>query len=147
MGRKIDHGQRYTKEYYAWSHMKDRCLNPKNKRYSDYGGRGIKVCESWQASFRNFFNDMGHAPSPSHSLERIENDGNYEKKNCKWATKSEQSANTRKTKILIINGESRKKSEWLKIYGIEKTCFNRRKKKGWTDVQALTTPPMNSHPR
>lgn len=81
-------------EYTSWNLMKDRCNNKNNKRYSDYGGRGISICERWE-SFENFIEDMGKKPSSKHSIDRIDNTKGYSKENCKWATKSEQGANKR----------------------------------------------------
>jgi len=75
--------------------MKDRCLNINSKAYDNYGGRGIEVCDRWIESFENFALDMGLKPSSKHSIERIDNDGNYEPSNCKWATAHEQGANKR----------------------------------------------------
>lgn len=91
----IIHGQYQSSEYYAWQHIKDRCYNLKNKRYKDYGGRGITVCDRWKDSFENFLADMGPKPSNKHSIDRIDNDGNYEPKNCKWSTATEQARNQR----------------------------------------------------
>jgi hypothetical protein len=84
-----------AKEYNSWLGMKQRCYNPNNRSYKHYGGRGIIVCERWLNSFRNFFEDMGFKPSEYHSLDRIDNDGNYELNNCRWATTFEQSHNSR----------------------------------------------------
>jgi hypothetical protein len=89
------HGMSKTPEYKAWEHMRERCYKTNNPRYHSYGGRGIKVCESWRESFVSFFNDMGFRPGPDFSLERIDNNGDYEPNNCCWATKKEQSQNTR----------------------------------------------------
>lgn len=91
--------QRRT-EYRIWSLMRDRCRNPKNNRWDRYGGRGIAVCERW-ADFTTFFADMGERPSLKHSIDRIDNDGNYEPGNCRWATASQQvnnRSNSRKEK-------------------------------------------------
>jgi hypothetical protein len=82
----------FKSEYRSWCAMKARCLNPKNKRYRRYGGRGITVCERWLHSFPNFIEDMGPRP-PGLTLERKDNDGNYEPSNRKWATHVEQANN------------------------------------------------------
>jgi hypothetical protein len=86
------HGLSKTPAWSSWSHMKDRCNNQRAHNYSYYGGRGISVCDRWQHSFENFYADMGPRPE-GRFLERIDNDGNYEPGNCKWATKSEQMRN------------------------------------------------------
>lgn len=81
-----------TAEYRAWGAMRQRCNNPRNQRYDNYGGRGIQICQRWE-SFTNFLADMGTRPSPEHSLDRIDNDGDYDPQNCRWATRSEQQRN------------------------------------------------------
>jgi hypothetical protein len=86
------HGGSKLPEYQIWSAMIQRCLNPNNKRYKDYGGRGIKVCDRW-LEFENFYEDIGPRPTPEHVIDRINNDGPYEKSNCRWATPSESARN------------------------------------------------------
>ena len=109
------HGMRTSAEYVAWTAMKARCQNLQNVNWENYGGRGIKVCERWLESFENFFADMGKRPSPAHSLDRKNNDGNYEPDNCRWATKKEQRLNQRPQ--LIIRAASGQFSERSSIRG------------------------------
>ena len=92
--RPTAHGLKRTPEYRAWSGMHDRCGNPNGNSFEDYMGRGITVCERWK-SFLNFLADMGVRPSSEHSLDRRDNDGNYEPGNCRWATAEEQAHNRR----------------------------------------------------
>jgi hypothetical protein len=100
--RNRKHGQALvgckTVEYKTWIGIKKRCLNSSANNYVNYGGRGIKVCDRWLESFENFYADMGRKPSPEHSIDRIDVDGDYEPSNCRWATRREQMLNTRKQK-------------------------------------------------
>lgn len=95
MGTQTKHGRWNTTEYRIWLGMGTRCNNPKDHMYVYYGARGIAICERWQ-KFENFYADVGSRPSPSHSIDRIDNDGNYEPGNVRWATKSQQALNRRK---------------------------------------------------
>lgn len=101
------HGMRQTSEYNSWHRMLQRCNNTNYTKYVNYGGRGITVCPEWH-DFRAFFFDMGFKPGPEYSLDRVDNDGNYCKENCRWATKAEQQGNKRemwKTRLKRILNE------------------------------------------
>lgn len=93
--KNLKHGRYNTPEYYAWASMKQRCLNPNYHHYENWGGRGITVCPRWIDSFEAFFTDMGSRPSPRHSLDRKNNNGNYNKRNCRWVIAKEQATNRR----------------------------------------------------
>jgi len=90
----------------VWRQMIHRCHNPKSSNYANYGARGIAVCDEWRASFNAFMSDMGLRPSAAHSIDRIDNDGNYEPGNCRWATIAEQSRKKRTTKLSEEAAES-----------------------------------------
>jgi hypothetical protein len=96
------HGKIDSPEYSVWSGMKDRCLNPNSCNWTNYGGRGITVCDRWKDSFSNFYEDMGPRPSDEHSIDRIDNDGNYEPGNCRWATVEEQVYNRRTNRMVTL---------------------------------------------
>lgn len=94
-GRAATDKARRDRTYTSWQSMKRRCLNPLHHRFVYYGGRGITICPEWQESFEQFLADMGERP-PGTSLDRIDNDGNYEPANCRWATQSQQVSNRRR---------------------------------------------------
>lgn len=101
-GRPIQHGDakrsRMAPEYKSWAGAIQRCTNPNDAAYANYGGRGIKVCDRWLESYENFLADMGRKPNSRHSIDRINNDGNYEPGNCRWATAYQQRHNRRDSK-------------------------------------------------
>ena len=121
--------------------MKKRCLNPRAKQFEDYGGRGITVCDRWINSFENFFADVGPRPSPEHSIDRIDNDGNYELGNVRWATAFEQAANNRRNVSITVDGETLPASEWARRTGTNVYTIYDRLDAGWNPQRAVTEPP------
>lgn len=134
------HGQSTSAEYACWCHMKQRCYDSTTSNYNRYGGRGIKVCDRWLNSFENFLEDMGERPSNKHSLDRIDNNGDYTPENCRWATNKIQTRNTKRTKFIEFNGESKSVSEWAEIYNLNPTSLWSRLKLRWPIEKALLTP-------
>jgi len=129
-----------TKEMRAFHGMKNRCYNINSTKYHSHGGRGISVCDRWVNSFDNFFQDMGPAPSPNHSLDRIDNSGNYEPTNCRWATAKEQANNTRRNKLITHNGETKTVAQWCELLNMPYGAINQRLAAGYDPVKALTDP-------
>lgn len=115
--------------YLRWNQMRQRCENPKQKDYENYGGRGISVCERWRNSFADFVEDVGMPPAKEYQLDRIDNDRNYEPGNVRWATRSQQNRNKRSSLSIEINGMSRSLKEWCDQPGAVayKTAFKRLK--------------------
>lgn len=120
---KPTHGlsKKNKKAYGSWSNMLQRCNNKKHKDYVNYGGRGIKVCEKWM-KFENFLEDMGDRPLKT-SLDRIDNSGNYEPSNCRWATPKEQISNTRRVIYINFNGKIMIAKEWANLFSLDYRSF------------------------
>lgn len=133
-------GRRLTKEYALWEGIKNRCYNTRVQSYRNYGARGITVCERWMDSFDAFLSDVGYAPSRSHSLDRIDNNGNYEPGNVKWSTPSQQARNKRTNRLVTFNGVTKCVAEWCDQLGLSRHLIYQRLENGWTPEKALTTP-------
>ncbi|MEO8641870.1 hypothetical protein [Pseudomonas sp.] len=123
--RATTHGMSKRDEYQVWNRMWNRCTNPKIERYPQYGGRGISVCDEWK-SFESFYADMGDKPSPSHSIGRIDNNGNYCKANCRWETAKEQGANTSRSIFIEIDGVRLSVPEWADKLGMNQDVIRQR---------------------
>ena len=130
----------YPSEYAIWSLMKQRCLNPSDRAYGYYGGRGIRVCDRWLHSFAAFLADMGRRPSKTHSIDRIDNDGNYDPGNCRWATWKQQHRNRRNNRLLTHDGQTLCVTEWSEVTGINAKVIFGRIYDGWSVEDTLTRP-------
>lgn len=114
----VTHGMTETPEYEIWCGIKKRCFNKKSRFYSRYGGRGIGMHTEWVESFSTFYNHVGPRPSPEHTIDRVDNDGNYEPGNVRWATKKEQANNRNSNCLLTISGETHTLMQWGELTGI-----------------------------
>lgn len=126
-------------EYSSWMAMIGRCTRPCVSKYENYGGRGIAVCDRWM-SFDAFLADMGPKPTRRHSIDRIDSNGNYEPGNCRWATPTEQSSNSRRNTYVVIDGVRMTATEAARRLGVSKTLVFGRVRHGWDIMRALTTP-------
>jgi len=133
------HGRR-SPEWLAWMAMKNRCYNSKNISYADYGNRGIKVCDRWRESYRNFLADMGRKPNKYFSIDRINVNGNYEPDNCRWVDAKQQSRNKRSNVMLTHNGTTQCLRDWSIELGVDYNLLHLRHIRGWTDERILNTP-------
>jgi len=131
---------RVSPEYNVWALMRRRCSNPNVHDFKNYGGRGICVCSRWQDSFEAFLSDMGRRPSPGHSIDRIDNDGNYEPGNCRWATRVEQAANRGISRFIEYRGQKFIAAEWGRRVGIPGRVISLRLRLGWSIDRAMTQP-------
>lgn len=129
-----------TPTYLTWTSMLARCNNAKIRAYPDYGGRGISVCERWR-DFANFLADMGERPR-GHSLDRINNDGNYEPGNCRWATRATQNNNSRHNVTLTIGDRSMTLEAWSRESGIKQPTLSKRLAAGWPMDLMLLAPKL-----
>lgn len=134
------HGEHKKPEYICWRGMIDRCERPSHKFFCHYGGRGIGVCERWK-TYANFLADMGRRPTEKHSLDRIDNNGNYAPENCRWALQCTQTRNKRTTVMLTHNGKTQCVMDWAIETGLSHAAISQRiKTLGWGVNESLSTP-------
>lgn len=126
----ISHNMTETRIYRIWCVMKSRCNNPNAAGYKNYGGRGVKVCDRWNNSFENFYEDMKEGYADDLFIEREDNDADYCKNNCRWATRAEQARNKRNNFWFEANGIKMIKMDWAKRWGVCHTTINSRLKQG-----------------
>ena len=138
--KNTSHGMRHTPEWMIWSSMVSRCHNSNDTGYGYYGKRGITVCDRWRTSSGSFFADMGPRPSPKHTLDRIDNDGNYEPGNCRWATRKEQARNRRSNTNIVFDGRSQCIADWAEELRLSPRALSRRLRAGWSVKRALMAP-------
>lgn len=138
--RMTTHGMSNSPEYSVWSAVIQRCTNKKAPGYKYYGGRGVTVCDRWRKSFEMFRADMGARPSLAHTIDRIDNDGDYTPGNCRWATSHVQHRNRSDSIMITHDGETRCAADWAKIVGLHRDVIRSRLQRGWSDADALTVP-------
>lgn len=135
------HGEAWSSpEYAAWQAMLQRCYRQTHKNYCRYGGRGISVCETWKNSFEEFLSDMGRRPGYGFWLERRDNNGNYEPKNCSWETAKGQLNNTRWNRSISIDGVSKTISQWADHLSVRPNLISSRLRRGWGERDAVLKP-------
>ena len=140
-------GQKRKPEYTIYHAMMSRCYRKTNISYSNYGGRGIRVCQRWKnggwdggghrSGFECFLLDMGHRPTSQHSIDRVNNNCDYEPGNVRWATREQQNSNSRRNHWVVHAGQRMILSEALRATGMNSTTFYARLKRGWTQEAAL----------
>lgn len=138
--------KRHVHEYNSWHAMTMRCTDPNNRKYQQYGGRGITVCERWK-SFDDFLEDMGPKPTPKHTIDRIDNSGGYSPDNCRWANAREQAINRRTSVYLTLDGITKPLVHWAEECGVDRRVLLQRYRNGWSHERIITTPHMQPHRR
>lgn len=135
------HGLKNTRLYRIWLQIKNRCFNSNTDRYRDYGARGITVCDEWRNDFKAFYDwAMNNGYSDELTIDRIDNDGNYEPSNCRWVSVKVQNRNTRSNHLITYKGETRCVADWADITGLSRACICDRIKYGWSVERILETP-------
>lgn len=141
----IKHGKSDTRLYNTWTNIKQRCYNPKNTYYYNYGGRGIQMCDEWRNSYEKFEEwALNNGYNDTLSIDRIDNDDDYTPQNCRWATKLQQDNNKRSNVFITYNGETHTMMEWSEILGVPYSLIQSRHMYGWDD-KSITETPRNKH--
>jgi hypothetical protein len=136
----VTHGRKGTPEYRVWSDIKTRVSNQSDPHWANYGGRGIIMCKDWMDSFEAFYAYVGDRPGDHYSIDRIDNNGNYEPGNVRWATYTQQQRNRRSNRILTCDGETMPMSAWTERMGFTKEAIGQRLLRGWSVQDAIKTP-------
>lgn len=137
--RSTSHNQRHTNLYEVWKTMKQRCFNPNNKVYKNYGGRGITVCDDWKDNFTSFYEwSMENGYKQGLTIDRIDNNSHYCHQNCRWTDRITQANNSRWNKHITIDGKDDTLANWLRFYNIKYYKYYKRIKQGLSEQEALT---------
>lgn len=136
-GQNEIHGLKKHPLYNKWNSMKQRCYNENCESYPNYGGRGIKVCDRWLHSVENFYNDMNTGYSKGLHLDRIDVNSDYSPSNCRWVSGKQNNNNKRTNVYICMDGRTHTPAEWAEELGIKADTIASRKRKGWTDYEAL----------
>ena len=135
-------GRKNTRLYRIYNNIKSRCYNKNSQAYLRYGARGITVCEEWRNDFTKFYDwSMKNGYQENLTIDRIDNNGNYEPSNCRWVTVKTQSNNRSKNHLVSLNSTTKTLNEWCEIYEINYHTVQDRLKRGWNYEKALLTPP------
>ena len=126
--------------YKRWAGIKQRCTDPNHAGFKNYGGRGIKLCKRWH-DFAAFAADVGEPPSPKHHLDRIDNNKGYTPSNVRWVTQAENNRNSRRCRQVTIGDKTQPIFAWLKHFGLRRSTFDARIRRGWNIEEALSTKP------
>lgn len=143
--RSTTHNQRHTKLYDVWKTMRQRCDNPNNVSYHNYGGRGISVCEDWKTSFQSFYDwSMQNGYSEKLTIDRIDVNGNYCPENCRWTDRTTQANNMRCNRLIEYNGEIYTLANLARKYNLSYSCLQNRLSSNWSIEKAISVPPRKS---
>lgn len=143
--RNTTHNRSKTKIFAVWAAMIQRCENPNRPDYERYGGRGVQVCPQWRESFERFYLDMGEPESAGLTIDRIDNDGDYEPGNCRWATRKQQARNNSRNRFITYQSQTACIQEWSEITGLKAKTLAWRLRMGWSVERALTEIPATQN--